>query len=282
MTTKEMATTHLARRSLAGLLLRHRWTWAHRAVQGGFLLALLLGRWAGLKLLQGSTASTRALGLVNLADPLGVLEVMLASRMIYLPLLLAGGIILAVYALAGRAYCAWICPLGLVLDLTDDVRRRFISRRKGRRFSRRIKYVALGLALLLSLLVGLPAFSLLSPINILSRNLIFGFGPEILLVLGIVAVDLLISRRAWCRYFCPLGAFYALIGRWGLLKVRVDAQGCTRCGHCTINCPMGINVLRDHVLAGHEAITDPECTRCGTCLEGCEGNSLHLSLSRRS
>jgi len=245
-----------------------------------FLVALLLGRWGVVTLLQGSTSSTRLLGVINLADPFGALEIMLASRAVYLPLLLAAGIILVVYALVGRAYCAWICPLGLLLDLADELRER-LGKRRRLKFSRRIKYGLLALFLFLSLAVGIPAFTLVSPINILARNLLFGFGPEILLVVAIVGFEVAFSQRAWCRYFCPLGAFYSLLGRWGLVRVRVADRGakCTRCGHCTLHCPMGINVLRDYVRAGRLTVGDPECIRCGVCVEGCEGGGLRLGLA---
>jgi len=257
------------------------WTWAHRISQTIFLGLLLAGRHLDLNWLQGSAASTKVLGILHLADPFGALEVMLASRQFHTELLVAAGILLALYALLGRAYCGWLCPLGLALDLTDDLRRRFVTKKTGKRMSRRIKYVLLGLFVALSLLAGIPAFTLISPINILSRNLIFGFGPEILLVAAIVAVDLFYSRRAWCRYLCPLGAFYSLLGRFAFLRIRVRNQGvsCTRGGACVRDCPMGINLLKADVFAGHAAITDPECTRCGTCLEGCEGGCLHLGLA---
>ncbi len=267
--------------SFLGRLRARRWTWAHRLSQAGFLALLLASRYLEVNWLAGSASSTKLLGVLHLADPFGALEVMLASRQISLSLLIAAGIILILYALLGRVFCGWICPLGLVLDLTDDVRQRFVSRKRGKQMSRQIKYVLLGIFLVLSLLIGLPAFTLVSPINILTRNLIFGFGPEILLVVGIVAVDLFYSRRAWCRYLCPLGAFYSLLGRFAIFHVRIRNQGeaCTMHAHCTRSCPMGINVLKGEVLAKHTVITDPECTRCGVCIEGCEGELLNVGLA---
>ena len=259
-----------------------RWTWAHRLSQAIFLGLLLGSRHLEVDWLTGSTASTRLLGAFHLADPLSALEVTLASRQISSGLLIAAGLLVALYALSGRVFCGWVCPLGLVLDVTDDVRRRFITQRPGRRLPRQTKYILLGLFLVISVLVSLPAFTLISPIHILSRSVLFGFGPEIALVAGIVAFDLFYSRRAWCRYLCPLGAFYSLLGRLPLVHVRIRSRGetCTACGSCTRDCPMGINVLEAEVLAGHATVTDPECTRCGTCLDNCAGGALHMGFAR--
>ncbi len=267
--------------SFLARLRARRWTWAHRLSQAGFLALLLASRYLKVHWLTGSTSSTNLLGVLHLADPFGALEVMLAARQISLTLLVAAGIIFILYALLGRVFCGWICPLGLLLDLTDDIRQRFITRKRGKQMSRQIKYVLLGIFLALSLLIGLPTFTLTSPINILTRNLLFGFGPEILLVVGIVAVDLFYSQRAWCRYLCPLGAFYSLLGRFAIFHIRIRNQGeaCTLRAHCTRSCPMGLNVLKGEVLAKHTIITNPECTRCGTCIEGCEGDVLNVGFA---
>ena len=258
------------------------WTWAHRISQVIFLALLLLSRHLDFNWLTGSTAATKLLGFLHLVDPFGAIEIMLASRSFPAALWLSAGILLIIYAILGRTFCSWICPLGLVLDITEDVRRRFVSKSTGKRMSGKIKYVLLGIFLVLSLLSGIPTFTLISPINILSRNIVFGFGPEILLVLIIIAIDLFYSRRAWCRYLCPLGAFYSLLGRFAFLHIRIKDQGtsCTTCGSCIQNCPMGINLLKDDVLKGHRMINDPECTRCGTCIEDCNGGTLHLGFAK--
>jgi len=36
-------------------------------------------------------------------------------------------------------------------------------------------------------------------------------------------------ERYFCRYLCPAGALFGLLGRWSLVKVRVDKEKCTEC-----------------------------------------------------
>lgn len=263
-----------------------RWTWAHRATAGVFLLVLILGRFDWFPWVKGSTVATRLFGFLWLADPMAALEVMLATGHLHGPLLLAAGLLLVFYALAGRVFCGWVCPLGLLLDLNDDVRGWLACRL--RRHHRRLpdvplpgelKYWLLALFLLLSLVARLPAFQLISPINILARSLIFAPGPGLLFIGGVLALEY-ISRRAWCRVLCPLGAFYGLVGRFGRLRVWVNPEraGKVRCRLCTLGCPMGIRVMEEYALAGKPTIVDPECTRCGTCVDVCPQQVLRLGL----
>lgn len=218
---------------------------------------------------------------------MAAVEVMLATRQLHGPLLLAAGLLLVFYALMGRVFCGWICPLGLLLDLNDDVRW-WLRRRLGRwgwrlpevRLPLGAKYWLLALGLGLSLVARLPVFQLVSPINILARALIFAPGPGLLLVGGIVALEY-VSRRAWCRALCPLGAFYSLAGHFGRVLVFVNQQreqARKACRLCTLRCPMGIRVLEDHIQRGKLAVDDRECTRCGSCMDPCPRGSLRLGL----
>ncbi len=62
-------------------------------------------------------------------------------------------------------------------------------------------------------------------------------------------------------------------------RVRVTGPERLGCLHCTRDCPMGIDVLHDHVLAGHATVNDPECTRCGSCTDRCLGDILQLGFA---
>ncbi len=262
------------------------WTWAHRVTAGVFLLVLILGRFGWFPWVKGSTVATHLFGFLWLADPMAGLEVTLATRHLTTPLAVAAGLLLIFYALLGRVFCGWVCPLGLVLDLNDDLRDR-LARRLRRHHHRfpdvplpgELKYWLLALFLLLSLTARLPAFQLISPINILARALIFAPGPALFLVGAIVALEY-VSRRVWCRALCPLGAFYSLVARFGRVRVLVEPEkaGKVRCRLCTLRCPMGIRVMEDYALAGRPAVTDPECTGCGTCVDACPQQVLRLGL----
>jgi polyferredoxin len=88
-----------------------------------------------------------------------------------------------------------------------------------------------------------------------------------LFLVGIISLNLL-SRRFWCRYLCPLGAFLGLISKFAIFRRQVDLD-CKGCVLCAKACPTGtIDPTRDYA-------SDPaECTMCLECVPACPRNSV--------
>ncbi len=254
--------------------LRH-WTWAHRTTALAFLFWFALGDWLPWWLFQGNWNAARWFGAVDVVDPLVAAETVLASRSISWELVL--GVLPTVGAalVLGRVFCGWVCPLGVVLELGTVVTGRVRRRQPPRQLGRGWKYLLLGATLVGSAVAGMPLFAAISPIN---APFVWR-GDWLAVALAAVATLLVLELwfpRAFCRSLCPLGAFYSLLGRWALLRVRITGEERIGCLHCTRDCPMGIDVMRDHVLAGHTNVSDPECTRCGSCTDRCLGEILQL------
>ena len=262
--------------------------WRHlllrRVVQLGVLL-LFLGtvRWgwevAGRPLLSGNLSSSQLLGAIPLADPFAVLQIILTGYVPGREVLTGAAIILLLYTvLGGRTWCAWMCPVNMVTDAAAWLRRR-LGLPDMFRLSRNTRYVVLALALLLSALTGVAAFEWISPIGMLHRELIFGIGLGLSAVLGVFLFDLFILRNGWCGHLCPLGAFYAVVGRVAQLRVRFDTPTCTHCGECARVCPEPqVLNLREASDAG--MIASGECTNCGRCITICPEDTLHFDLRR--
>jgi ferredoxin-type protein NapH len=93
----------------------------------------------------------------------------------------------------------------------------------------------------------------------------------------VLLLDLAVLRHGWCGHLCPLGAFWSLAGRAGVVKVRFDAASCTRCGDCVKACPEPrvLNLNR----AGERGVIDGgECTNCGRCVAICPEESLSFGI----
>ncbi len=93
-----------------------------------------------------------------------------------------------------------------------------------------------------------------------------------LIVLGIVLLELTVSRRWWCRYVCPGGALYSLLGWARLVRVKRAASMCTDCGVCVVVCPMGLAPMQD--------VMGPECDSCGLCISNCGDDALDYTVWR--
>ncbi len=58
-------------------------------------------------------------------------------------------------------------------------------------------------------------------------------------VLLTVIVCSVLFYRPFCKWLCPLGAFYALLNRVSLFQMQVDTHKCVSCGACAKACKCG-------------------------------------------
>ena len=179
----------------------------------------------------------------------------------------------------GRAFCSWGCPLNMVTDFANWMRKLFLLDKAVERkiwLSRNVRYWILGLSLVVSMIAGVAAFEMVSPIGMLHRGVIFGMGLGVAPVLCIFLFDLFAVKHGWCGHICPMGGFYSLVGRFSLIRVKHDHTKCTLCMECKDVCPekqvLGIISKRSG------AITSGECTNCGRCVEVCEGEALSFGV----
>lgn len=266
--------------TLGGRLRDWRYLILRRMSQVGVLL-LFFGtlHWgwtlAGEPVLRGNLSASELVGVVPLADPFAVLQQLLSGQALLDTVLVGAGILLAFYVLAGRVFCAWVCPMNMVTDLAGWLRSK-LGVSDLFRLSRTTRYWILAMALVLSMLMGVAAFEWVSPISMLHRELIYGVGLGLTAALGIFLLDLLILRHGWCGHLCPLGAFYGLVGRFALLRVRFDDASCTHCGECARVCPEP-HVLNLKKAAEKGRVDFGECTNCARCIPICPEDSLDFA-----
>ena len=255
----------------------NRYRIMRRVVQVSLLALFIAGNVYGVKILQGNFSSSLLLGVVPLSDPFALLQVFAAGTMVSAKAVIGGGIILLFFGvLAGRAFCAWVCPLNMVTDLADTVRERAGARVPGLQMSRNARYWVMGMSLVLSTVLGIAAFEWISPIGSLHRGIIFGMGAGWTAVAAVFLFDALVVRNGFCGHLCPLGAFYALAGRASVVRVRHVRERCTRCMRCVEACPEP-QVL-PMVGKRDGAVTSGECTNCGRCIEVCPDRAMHFGM----
>lgn len=268
--------------SFTGKLKVWRYLLLRRILQLGLLL-LFFGtvRWgwmlAGQPVLTGNLSSSEFLGFIPMADPFAVLQIILTGQMPLQEVLIGAAIILVIVAvIGGRTWCAWVCPVNMVTDLASWTRRR-LDIKDAFTISRKIRYSVLVLTLVLSILTGLAAFEWVSPISMLHRELIFGIGAGWIAVLGVFLFDLFILRNGWCGHLCPLGAFYAVVGKVAQLRIAFDVPTCTQCCECVRVCPEP-QVFNFKAVTKTGMIASGECTNCGRCITVCPEDTLKFDL----
>lgn len=189
--------------------------------------------------------------------------------------------------LLGRFICGFICPFGFFQDLLYKIKtKKYNPSLKKDGIFRYAKYLVLIIAVLLIPLLyrthfgqGIPFFcQFLCPAGVLqggfpliittpsvvnSLGALFNWKLLILLVFALTSV---LSYRTFCKYICPLGAFYALFNKIALYKYTFKEENCTMCKKCETACPMGISPYTD--------VNHMECIRCGRCVKACEFGAI--------
>jgi len=175
--------------------------------------------------------------------------------------------------LVGNAFCGWICPFGAVQDALSWVRRRLrlptvVVPRRVDAALRWGRFAVLALVLYMSFTTATLWFAGYDPyVTLFGLHWLFGADSSVywiaLLILGVVVAASLVIDRFWCRYLCPLGATFAVLGRFSLLRIRRAPTACTDCTLCDKPCPVGIEPSRAR------PFVSPDCIGCMDCVATC-------------
>jgi ferredoxin-type protein NapH len=245
-------------------------------------LLFVLSYWLDVQLLEGSLTASRFAGF-HLIDLNSALQVMLAHKHIIVNLLIGTGTILLGWALlGGRSFCSWVCPYHFLAEWAEKLHL-YLAEKKlvtDAPIDRRLRVVFWVIFAGLALATGYTVYEAISPTGILSRALIYGPGLALLWVIALLAFEVFFSRRAWCRYACPIGLTYGVVGIVSPLRVKYTLEGCFHEGDCRKVCLVP-HVL-DTVIKGRAVDTEvpigPDCTRCGLCVDTCPSGSLKFEV----
>ena len=186
------------------------------------------------------------------------------------------GTILAYGLIAGRGFCGWFCPFGLLNDLLS-----FRKARISRSFSY-MKFAVLIGTIFAAWYFADTMFCKICPAGGLEASIPYFFlgvakfnRPFLihLFTLSGVLIGMILISRFWCRYLCPMGGLLSLFNRVSLLHLHLDPNRCSRCGECSPACPMGLEPYEDY--------DDHNCIKCGACVEACKLGALTLHYSPR-
>lgn len=221
------------------------------------------------------TLNCQACELAWLGCPVGMLQQYVIN--FRMPLYVFG-IVLGFGASLGRAICGWLCPFGLILDTCNKVCTHKYEPSNKLRF---VKYFFLGGVVLGAVLTGTILWC-----RFICFGALLGVVPYwltwqtvstfwLIYHLGLFSFYFTFSYfthgRAWCRYFCPLGAIFSLLNPFSLLKRHYDWKWCTKCDRCKDACPMGLDPTED------EFYSKMDCIKCGRCARECKSNALSMT-----
>ena len=182
--------------------------------------------------------------------------------------------------LLGRFICGFLCPFGWFQELLHKIPTKKLSTKKLKPLTY-LKY-----AVLLVMVVLLPAFLVNDvgmgdpffckylcpqgvlegaiPLSLANSGIRAALGSlftwKFSILLSVIVLSI-VFYRPFCKWLCPLGAFYALFNRVSLFQMKVDKSKCVSCGKCARACKMDVDVTKTP--------NHTECIRCGMCIRAC-------------
>ena len=221
------------------------------------------------------------IGKLVIVDPALVLQTVLLTRHIFIPLLLAALIPIVIALAAGKVFCGWVCPFNLFAEMADKLRRRIRPKTVKVRNSNpksHAHWLIFGVILTMSVIVGIPLVVLLSMPGLISGQiadlLFFGaLGLETLFILFILLLEVFVAPRFWCKVACPVGAALSLFRFRKTMRIDFAPTKCVCSAdhflECHAACPLHLDPRSPGIY--------PACTNCGECVAACQHNGRALS-----
>lgn len=202
------------------------------------------------------------------------------------------GYLALIGVLLGRFVCGWLCLFGLIQELLYSIPVKKIKiPEKLDRPLRWLKYIILLVAVFLLTgfvkvengLVSVPWFcKYLCPVGMLEggiplvalnadlqRSVGWRYVWKGIILLLTVGSSVFIYRP-FCKYICPLGAFYGIFQRFSFLRLTLDESRCVGCSACSKQCRMNVDVIHN--------LNSSECIRCGECARACPQSALSFTV----
>lgn len=180
-------------------------------------------------------------------------------------------------ALLGRFFCGWLCAFGTFNDLLHILSKKILKKqiKVGKEMDETLKWLKHVVLLIIvvyswTLHIGIltqgspwDAFAQLTAPAYVWASLRLGVG-----LLFLISVGAFFMERFFCRYLCPLGAFFTILSKLSLFKIQrkelAESRQCIKgCSSCGRNCPMGISVNEKETIRGGE------CINCMNCISSC-------------
>lgn len=293
------------------------WIWTRRLMQVLALTALVAGPlWGGWsRLEQSELAAWRRSGSALPATVIGVLATTgtpafmdrpppllgggIAAKYISVPLMdpVAGALALMVTPgsrrawvalslpvllalVAGRFFCGWLCPFGMLARGVDRLLDLFPRWPRYRLPQRRpLRWLILGGAMIASLMgvhlllyISLPYLILQQ--SIYAMWLLGGGGAVLSVLFGLLVAGVIMGPTSYCAALCPTGAALSLLGRARPLRLAlVEPSACGRqCQLCNTACWLHLDPASGD--------PGPDCDLCMRCVAVCPRSNLRFQVGQ--
>lgn len=251
-----------------------RWT------RGGLLALLLV--WVTYESIMHQLLGGGKSPSIHALCPYGALESLYALLLsgtfiqkIYSGTVILLGITILIAILFRRSFCGLLCPFGALQEFFARIGRKIFKKRpvvpvRADRVLRYLKYAVLVLTIFMAWRLGrlwmtsFDPYAAFGHVTAIPGTLaedpltIIGFS-----LLGVTVLGSFVYDRFFCKYLCPAGAFYAIIGKVSPTRIERSDDVCIHCNLCTKACPVNLDVAKLN------RVTSAECINCNECVNVC-------------
>jgi polyferredoxin len=186
-----------------------------------------------------------------------------------------------------RSFCGLICPFGAIQEFFAKIGQRLFKKKfiMPKKIDKPLRYLKYGILAITVFYAWKTAGLWMAPYDPWSAyahlpegiSSVWAEAAVGLVILIITVVGSLIYDRFFCKYLCPMGAFYAIVGKISPHRVVRDENKCIDCGICSNKCPVNIDV--QHL----KEVKSSECLNCQICVLSCPKEGvLKLSQGKRT
>jgi len=253
---------------------------AARWIRAGLLTLLLL--WVTYESIMHQLLGGGKSPSIHALCPYGALESLYALlvagtyiQKIFSGTLILLGVTLLIAILFRRSFCGLLCPFGALQEFFAVLGQKILKKRpvipaKVDKYLRYLKYGILVLTISMAWYLGRLWMSSFDPYvaygHITAIPSTLAEDPLSIIafiLLGVTLIGSFVYDRFFCKYLCPAGAFYALIGKISPTKVVRNHDACIHCNLCTKTCPVNLDVAK------MDRVTSAECISCNKCVHVC-------------
>jgi len=178
-------------------------------------------------------------------------------------------ILVIIAALCGSFYCGYLCPFGLLQELSSAMGKKLKIRK--RTISYKLDKILRLLRYVIFVLVTFFSISFMSSLlKFDARSNLFliltGKPAEVIMVVSILGFSALslFYNKIFCKYFCIQGAKYGLASYFRLFTIKRDADACINCKRCDKACDMNIKIS-----TCNKTVNSLNCINCFECIKNC-------------
>lgn len=203
----------------------------------------------------------------------GAMIGVVSGSLIVFALLFLSGIFL------GRAWCAWLCPMGGLSELCLKSNAKNVNIKK----LKIIRYVIYGIwsLVLVSMFILAGGIRSFNPFHLTETGISVDEPMKYiwyyLVVFLFLLLSLLLGKRGACQSLCWMAPFLTAgyhLGKWlkmPQLRILSKQGACIGCGACERKCSMSLPV---GILQKNGVIRTSDCILCGECVDACGRKAL--------